>query len=122
MQKTIKLGSIEITVQTAQTIRDELNATLISQRIQSLEPPKGSGFYDLFGDLCAHVVSAKGLPFDPVALPLGTALDAHDAYDCFMAMHKKVKAAWTAAVKEVDQEDVDLVMGTAKLSEDADPN
>ena len=122
MQKTFTVGPIEITVRTAQSVRDELNSLLISRRMQSLEPPTASGYYDVFGDLCAHVVKAKGLPFDPVALPLGTAQDAHDAYDCFMAMHKKVKTAWQSACAEVDSEDVDIVTGKAPLAEDADPN
>lgn len=122
MQKTITIGSIEITVRTAQSIRDELNADLISQRVQGLEPPTASGYYDLFGNLCAHVVSAKGLPFDPLALPLGKREDAHAAYCQWMMMHKKVKSAWEKAVTEVDGDDVDPVIGVVALAEDADPN
>lgn len=122
MQKTIKLGSAEITVRTAQTIRDELNANIISTRIQGLEPKTAAGYYDVFGNLCSHVTNSKGLPFDPTALADGTAQDAHDAYECFLSMHKKIKATWQAACNEVDADDVDVTIGPAPLSEDADPN
>lgn len=125
MQKTFKVGSIEITVQTAQSIRDELNAALISSRVQSVErtiEPKASGYYDLFGELCAHVVSHKGLPFDPLALPFSPAQDVYDAYCAFMGLHKKVLKAWESAIKEVDSDDVDFATGTAPVSEDDDPN
>ncbi len=122
MQKTIKLGSVEITVATAQTIRDELASTLISRKVMSLEPTGANGYYDLFGELCAHTVSAKGLAFDPVTLADSPAVDAHAAYDCFLGMHKKLKKLWTDAMTEVDAADSDPVTGPAPLSEDADPN
>lgn len=122
MQKTIKLGSVEITVQTAQTIRDELNAALISKKVMSLEPEGANGYYDLFGELCAHTVDAKGLAFDPTALADGPAVDAHAAYDCFMGMHKKLKKLWTVSMTEVDAAYSDPVTGPVPPSGDADPN
>ncbi len=125
MQKTIKLGSAEITVRTAQTVRDELNANLISQRVQNIERamnPNAGGYYDLFGNLCAHVTNSKGLAFDPTALADGTAQEAYDAYDCFLNMNKKQKNSWVDACNEVDSDDVDPATSPVKLSEDADPN
>jgi len=125
MQKTFTVGSVEITVRTAQTIRDDLNATLISDRIQTMErktAPNASGYYDLFGKLCAHVVATRGLPFDPLALSEGTAQQAYDAYCAWMTMHKRIMNAWMAACNEVDSDDVDEATGAAPLAEDADPN
>ena len=123
MRKTFKVGSVEITVQTAQTIRDDLKAELISQRAQSLEPnPKAAGYWDVFGNLCAHTIEASGLPFDPVTLHEGTALDTYRAYEAWLGMHKNVRLKWQKACNEVDVEDVDPALGPEPLSEGADPN
>ena len=121
MQKTFKLGSIEITVQTAQTIRDEMIAAVISGRVQSANSVS-YGYFDHFGNLCAHVVKAKGLPFDPTTLIDGSAADALAAYDAFMGSHKKLDKLWTEAVKEVDAADVDPALGPDPLPDDTAPN
>ncbi len=123
MQKTFKLGSIEITVQTAQTIRDDLKGQIISQRAQTLEADRNSfGFWDTFGDLCAHTVKATGLLFDPVTLHEQTALDAHSAYETWLGMNKKLRRLWQDACREVDADDADPVLGPNPLADDADPN
>jgi hypothetical protein len=122
MQKTFKLGSIEITVQTAQTVRDEMNAAIISGRIQSKETGSSVGYYDHFGDLCAHTIKSSGLPFDPTAMIDSPAEYAHSAYDWFMAAHKKLNELWTDAVKEVDAADSDPVTGPDPLPDNTDPN
>ena len=122
MQKTITFGSIEITVQTAQTIRDELNATVIAQQASSLEPEGSWHFCGPFGELCVHTVSAKGLPFDPAAVPHQSAKEIHDAYEQFMKLNKQVKALWTAACVQVDAADFDAATAPGPLSKDADPN
>jgi len=122
MQKTIKLGSAEITVRTAQTVRDELNAIIVSRRIQSLEPSDGQGYYDLFAELCTHTMNSKGLQFDPTGLADCTAKEAHDAYEGFLLMSKKHKKQWVDACNEVDVDDVDPATSPVKPSEDADPN
>ncbi len=121
MQKTIKLGSIEITVQTAQTVRDELNAIVISKKVQRLASDS-YGYWDHFGELCAHTISSSGLPFDPTALVDSTAESALSAYDWFMSGPKKLNKLWTTAITEVDAEDSDPVTGPAPLDKDADPN
>lgn len=123
MQKTFKLGTVEITVQTAQTIRDEMIGQFISQRAQSLETnPKALGYWDVFGDLCAHTVKSTGLPFNPVALLDGTAQDAYEAYEAWMSMHKNLRRIWQKACQEVDAADTDFALGPVPLSENADPN
>ena len=121
MQKTFKLGSIEITVQTAQTVRDELNAIVISKKVQRLASDS-YGYYDHFGELCAHTISSSGLDFDPAALVDSPAESALSAYDWFMNAPKKLNKLWTQAVTEVDAEDTDPVSGPAPLGNDADPN
>lgn len=122
MQKTFTFGSIEITVQTAQTIRDELNADVISQQASALEPVGAWHYCAPFGNLCAHTVSAKGLPFDPVALPGLPAVQIHEAYQHFLTLNKRLKALWTDACNEVDKEDFDAALGPSPLAENADPN
>lgn len=103
MQKKVVHGNVEITVQTG-TVRDDLHAKIISQRLRTGEKDGSWGLWDVFGELCSQSVEVVGLPFDPVNIHLADDATLKLAYDCFMSLPKKLKDKWIAQIAVVDDE------------------
>lgn len=108
--KTIKLNGIEITVRGPATVQDDLNATIISRRLQENAATGEWGYWQIFGELCAQTESAAGLSFEPVGLEKADNAALSAAYAAFLKLPKRLKDRWQTAVNELN------------VFEDGDPN
>jgi hypothetical protein len=113
----IKHRDVEIILREA-TIEDEVRSQIIANRAQELEPDDARGIWNVFGDLCGHVASSSGLPFDPLTLHEASAQEVYAAYHAYVQLPSKLGKLWRQAVTQVDGEESE---GPTPIG-DADPN
>jgi predicted GNAT family acetyltransferase len=92
---------IEIVIREA-TVEDEMRGQIIASRVQEPEAEGTRGVWYAFGDLCSHVVSSSGLPFDPLTLHEASAEEANAAYHAYLKLPRALGKLWKQAIDQVD--------------------
>lgn len=115
----IKHRDIEITVREA-TVEDEMRGQIIANKAEEMEVLGTRGVWVTFGELCGHVVSYSGLPFDPLTLHEASVEEVNAAYHTYLKLPGKLSRLWKQAVIQADGP-ADEAIGPTPVG-DTDPN